>query len=542
LKSKDLDAVPAPTGDGHRGGGTTGFGAAAGFRSDPRPAGDLPRRWPPWLAGVSGPRTAAPRCGGPGSAPWGQIGAPKPRPRQVCGTGGGQDDDREPGGRKRWRLGRKTRERSAGRERRWWRRPAPGACRAGAPGVAAPGAMAVGVGDGPGTRGPVRRNRGSGAVDRPYRSGAAPRTPAARTQPSYGSGEYPGRNYRECRLRRAGNGDGGAVTAGAYGAMAGPRCWFAVLVTAWCRGYGSGGYSRAGDSGVAYGSGEYPQAGQGGGRRVSRGRLPGDDDVLPPRRGTGSGGYPAEPGLPPAGSGRRGAGYPDAAPRGAAYPGGPDYPESAGYSPGPPGRRVRGPRPGPMLAVRLGLAEVLMGPARPVPLRAWSAGGVGRRCAAAAPGGQTPPTGAPGICPPHTRPPSTRLLSTLLPSSPLPGTRAATIPALSTRAMTSRAAVNTPARSTPAPTIPIPRTIPAAARTWPEAVKPQMSQGRVTGEEPARKPGSVRGCGSRRAGRPVAPLACGTQSRSAPSRYHDPALVPDPGLRPGRSAGAAASR
>ena len=377
-ENEDLDAVPGADPAMDAGApAATGFGAAAGFGSDPAgPPGDLP----PALTG-------SPAGGGfwdqddsptmlrdRGSAPWEQIGAPPaPAPAGAEPAGGQDDDPGDRGGRKRWRLGRKTKERSA---------PEPETAVVAASAVAGPGA----AGRGAAGRGGAGRDGSRRAGDRPeyppgqYAGtgyGGAPGTGPLRRgpgdtsgpypSPSYGSGEYPSGEYRgaghggpgyeaeghgqtsyggagqsDSGPGRAGYGTGGYSTGGystggydsagyhsaGYDGAGDSSAGYGS------GGYGSGGYSRAGDSGAAYGSGEYPQAGQGGGRRVSRGRLPGDDDVLPPRRGTGSGGYPAEPGLPPAGSGRRGAGYPDAAPRGAAYPGGPDYPESAGYSAG----------------------------------------------------------------------------------------------------------------------------------------------------------------------------------------------------------------
>jgi GT2 family glycosyltransferase len=85
------------------------------------------------------------------------------------------------------------------------------------------------------------------------------------------------------------------------------------------RGYpaGPGGRYPGADRGgypadPGYRGGTYPE----GGRRVSRGRLPGDDDTLPPRR------RPAQGEPPPGGRGRRGSG---------GYPGGGSYPDP-GYS------------------------------------------------------------------------------------------------------------------------------------------------------------------------------------------------------------------
>ena len=159
------------------------------------------------------------------------------------------------------------------------------------------------------------------------------------------------------------------------------------------RGGSSGGYPADPDRGYPAGrGGRYPGAdrggysGEGGGRHVSRGRLPGDDDVLPPPRrgaprGTGHGGpagYPDPgyrggwtttrtrvthrqaataatraaatisprcrrmPGGPPAGgTGRRArrdtGGYPDQG----GYPGAGRYSDSGGYPDlgGYPGRR-----------------------------------------------------------------------------------------------------------------------------------------------------------------------------------------------------------
>ncbi len=158
--------------------------------------------------------------------------------------------------------------------------------------------------------------------------------------------DYTGAELRRCRVQRA---LAMTVPATARPAMTardagrlglprrpvwqrpGPAAADPALATGYSGPYGSG----------PYGSGEYPQAGQGGGRRVSRGRLPGDDDLLPPpRRGAASGGYPAGAGFPEAGSRQGGAGYPDAPHQDAAYP------DDAGLSRLGQGRaRIRGIRP-----------------------------------------------------------------------------------------------------------------------------------------------------------------------------------------------------
>ena len=189
--------------------------------------------------------------------------------------------------------------------------------------------------------------------------------------PSYGSGGYPRSDHPSGDYPRGEHRDAGDSGPGAGGTSYGGTSYGGAGRGEPGRGrpgssgsgygpdeHGSGGYRRAdhsgaddrgpgygaGDSSPAYGSGEYPQAGRGDGRRVSRGRLPGDDDALPPpRRGTAPGGYPAEAGYPAGGSGRGGAypdaaypgaayldsAYPDAAYQDRAYPGAPDHPESA---------------------------------------------------------------------------------------------------------------------------------------------------------------------------------------------------------------------
>jgi GT2 family glycosyltransferase len=350
-ENEDLDAVSGADLAMDAGApAATSFGAAAGFGSDPAdPPGDRPPALTgsPAGGGFWDQDDSPTMLGDRGSAPWEQVGPPSAAASAGPEPAGGQDDDpADRGGRKRWRLGRKTKERSA---------PEPEAAVAAVASAAGPSAAGRGgAGRGAADRGGAGRGGGR-------RGGAGPEYPpgqyagtgyggAAGTGPlrrgpgdtsgpypssSYGSGEYPSGEYRgsghggpgydaagqgETSYGGAGQSDSGSSRAG-YGSGGYSS-----------GGHSSAGYSRAGDSGAAYGSGEYPQAGQGGGRRVSRGRLPGDDDVLPPRRGTASGGYPAERGIPPAGSGRRGAGYPDAGPRDAAYPGAPDYPESAGYS------------------------------------------------------------------------------------------------------------------------------------------------------------------------------------------------------------------
>ncbi len=353
----------------------TGFGAAAGFGSDAAaPPADLPpaRTDPPAGAGFWDQDDHPTALRDRGSAPWAQVGAP-PAAAAWAGAeaGGGKDDDpaADRGSRKRWLRGRKSKERSA---------PEP-----------EPAAVSPAAGTGADGRGRARRNdrrRGDASPEYPpgqyaaagHRAGSAISPQRAGSGdasgpypgPSYGSGEYPSGEYRgagyggpdyegtgygETSYGGTGPGDSGPGRAGSrragYGSGGYPSGGYPS------GGYpsggdtggsdSSGGYSRAGygDSRPGYGSGQYSQPGQGAGRRVSRGRLPGDDDVLPPRRGTASGGYPVEPGIPPARSGRRGAGYRDAASSDASYPGPPDYPESAGYSAGSsrPGGYPQGP-------------------------------------------------------------------------------------------------------------------------------------------------------------------------------------------------------
>ena len=369
-ENEDLDALPgADLGMGAGPAAATGFGPAAGFGSDASgPPADLPPALsgPPAGGGFWDQDDSPTMLGDRGSAPWEQVAAPPaaasgapPGAAALAGAkrAGGQDDDpaSDRGGRKRWLRGRKAKERSA---------PEPETAVSSTSGTGDDGRGRAGR-DGS-RRGDARpeyppgqyaaTGPRSGAGTGPQRGGSGD-TSGPYPGPGYGSGEYPSGEYRgsgyggpgyegaghgETSDGGAGQGDSGASRAGHRSAgysRAGYTGSSDGRGSDSSGGYSSGGYSRAGygDSGTGYGSGQYPQAGQagqGGGRRVSRGRLPGDDDVLPPRRGTASGGYPADPGIPPAGSGRRRAGYHDAAPSDPAYPGAPDYPESAGYSAG----------------------------------------------------------------------------------------------------------------------------------------------------------------------------------------------------------------
>jgi len=155
----------------------------------------------------------------------------------------------------------------------------------------------------------------------------------ARGYPDESSGGYPTDGYLD-------------QSSGGYPARPGPGQ----------RGGSSGGYpAEPGRGNPAGRGGRYPgtdrsgYAGGSGGRHVSRGRLPGDDDALPPPRrgaprGTGRGGpagYP-DPGY-------RGADYPDPGYPGSGYGGypvgsgdlAPLPPDDPGRPPGGPGRRAR---------------------------------------------------------------------------------------------------------------------------------------------------------------------------------------------------------
>jgi GT2 family glycosyltransferase len=171
--------------------------------------------------------------------------------------------------------------------------------------------------DQPGGRYPARPGRDESSGGYPARPG--------RGYPDESSGGYPGRGYP-------------GESSGGYPAEPG-------------RGYpaGGGGRSPAADRGgypadPGYRGGSYPE----GGRRVSRGRLPGDDDTLPPRRRPahgepapggpgrrGSGGYPGGGGYPDPGYPGRG-GYPSAGDELAPLP-----PDAPARPPGGPGRRAR---------------------------------------------------------------------------------------------------------------------------------------------------------------------------------------------------------
>ena len=386
--NEDLDALPGADLAVDAGAAAgTGFGAAADFGSDAvGPPADPPPALagPPASGGFWDEDDSAMSLGDRGSAPWEQAGSPPPA---VALAGaerrGGHDDDpaADRGGRKRWLRGRKTKERRAPEPERTAMSPASGTSLSGTSvygtsvsGTSVSGTPAPGIGAGerghaghdgsrqgdaspeypPGQYAATGHHGGAGTG--PHRRGPGD-TSGPYPSPSYGSGEYPSGEYRGAGYggpdyEGTGYGetsDGGAGQADSRPGRAGYRSGGYRSGGYSSGGYGSGGYgdsdpgygtgaSGTGASGTgayrsgAYGSGQYPQAGQGSGRRVSRGRLPGDDDVLPPRRGTAPGGYPAEPGLPPAGAGRPGAGYPGAAPSDTSYPGAPDYPGSTGYS------------------------------------------------------------------------------------------------------------------------------------------------------------------------------------------------------------------
>ncbi len=237
----------------------------------------------------------------------GSLGA-EPVGAGPLGAGPASDQDDAPaadrGGRRLWRRGRKAQkaeEQDA---------PEQEAAAAYPPGEYAGSGSGRASGTGP-------RRRGDGGGSGPYPS------------PSYVSGGYPSGEYSGAGRRRGsrragrGNDDGGAAhigtdeggtdyTSAGRSAAGYPRADYPNADYP-SSGHPSADYGWAAhDDGGVYGSGEYPQAGQGGGRLVSRGRLPGDDDALPPpRRGTGSGSYPAGAGFPATGSRHGGAAYPD---------------------------------------------------------------------------------------------------------------------------------------------------------------------------------------------------------------------------------------
>ena len=358
------DAGPdATAGSGADPAGWAGADAAGGFDPAGWAGGDRPAAVPDSSAGSNfwGPDDSPTVLGDRPAAPWEETGRPPgavPAAAGVAATGlgvaevagagaagpgtaAGDGRDADRGGRKRWRLGRKaaghnppapdapekdTGERWAGK-----RNPPEQESAAGYP----PDPYASsGYRE---TAGTAPRRRGSGGASGPYPG------------PSGGSGERP-----------SGAGRGRAYRGGADDRGTGEQGWDHTSADHAGAGYGGTGYDGAGDSGAGYGgagrgrsdpgpdgyartgyggtgysgsgpgSGEYSQPGHGGGR-VSRGRLPGDDDLLPPpRRGAASGGYPAGAGVPQAGSRPGGPSYPDAPYQDAGYPDTPDHPGSAG--------------------------------------------------------------------------------------------------------------------------------------------------------------------------------------------------------------------
>ena len=340
--------------------------------------------------------------------------------RAGAGPAGGEEDAPATGrgARKRWRLGRKAGgpdsagqngpdrgapEQDAPARRAGKRSPAKAGPRSriAADQEAAaeypPGRYAAA--DDPGTAGTGPRRRAGGGASGPYPApshgsgeyaggqyagaGRGPRRGAGYDGADDSAAGYPGRDDRGPDYAGAGYpGDGDASTgnsAAGYGEVPDRRPGYGGAgygrgddgaagygsagregSTYEGAGYGGAAYEGTDDRAAGYGSGGYPLAGPGGGRRVSRGRLPGDDDALPPRRrGTSSGEYPAGAGFPGAGPGPGGAHYPAAA-----YPAAPDYPDSGGSGAYPgdsrrsdaavagpawtsPGRSAWEPDPGP---------------------------------------------------------------------------------------------------------------------------------------------------------------------------------------------------
>ena len=259
-------------------------------------------------------------------------------------AGGGQDGD--PGGRKRWRLGRKAAaqnppeadapDRNTGRRRGKRKAPDRNAPEQEAAAEYTPDPHASSAYRETAVPGSRRRGsaRASGPYPGPSDGSAEYASGAGRGRVRHGGAAVPDErdwDYTSAERTRAGysgtgyDGPGGSGTgddgAGYSGIgddsaeRSGPAR------------YGGTGYGRTG-----YGSGEYPQPGLDDARPVSRGRLPGDDDLLlpPPRRGAASGGYPAGAGGPATGSRPGRTGYPDAASANA-----PDHPGLAGPGPAP---------------------------------------------------------------------------------------------------------------------------------------------------------------------------------------------------------------
>jgi GT2 family glycosyltransferase len=301
--------------------------AKAGARARNAPEQDAAAEYPPEYTGAGEPGSAGTprrRAGGGASGPYPapSYGSGEYPGGEYAGAGGSRGSGRgaEYGD---------ADDRGAGYPGPGDRGPGyAGAGNAGA-GFAGPGNSRAGYGDaaerGPGYGGAGAGSRGTG----PNRAGPG--------GPGYGRSDRSAAGYDQAGYDRAGYDSAG---------------------------YDSAGYDGAGDRGSGYGSGGYPQAGPGGGRRVSRGRLPGDDDALPPRRrGSPSGEYPAGEypsgaGFPAAGSRPGGAHHPAAG-----YPAEPDYPDSGGTGAYPgdssrsdpagagsawssPGRSVWEPEPG----------------------------------------------------------------------------------------------------------------------------------------------------------------------------------------------------
>jgi GT2 family glycosyltransferase len=364
------DAGPdAATGSGAD---PAGWAGADGFDPAGWAGGDQPAAVPgsPASSHVWGLDDSPTMLGDRPAAPWEEMGRPPgaaPGAADDAGAGpaaaglgaaAGGGEDAERGGRKRWRLGRKaagqnppppdTPDRDPSKRR---------AGKRNAPEQEAAAEYPPAPDDSSGyreTAGTGRRRRGSGRASGPYPS------------PSGGSGEYPSVAGRGRPSRGGADdrdpGDRGWDYPGAEHAGAGYSGTGHDRVGDSGPGYGGAGhghpgsgpagYGGTGNGGTGYGSGtrpgtgEYSQPGRGGGR-VSRGRLPGDDDLLPPpRRGSASGGYPAGAGGPAAGSRPGGTGYPDAAHQDEAYglsrPRGPQLqPRARGLGPRT-GRRARG--------------------------------------------------------------------------------------------------------------------------------------------------------------------------------------------------------
>jgi GT2 family glycosyltransferase len=329
--------------------GWAGAGTADGLDPAGWPGGGQPEVVPgsPASSHAWGPDDSPTMLGDRPVAPWEGRGGP---PGAADGTGAalvaaglgaaadGQDADR--GGRKRWRLGRKaagqnpplpdTRDRDTSKRRAGKRNtPEQEAAAEDPPGPYAGSGSRETAGTGP-------RRRARGGASGPYPgasggSGEYPSVAGGRAErggadvrvPGGGGWDYPGAEHGGAAYGGTGH-DGAGDSGPGYGGAGGSGPGYGAAghgdPDSGPAGYGGGGYGGTGyRGGTGPGTGEHSQPGRGGGR-VSRGRLPGDDDLLPPpRRGSASGGYPAGPDLYPQGPSRSDPGR--GSPGWDAYPG-----------------------------------------------------------------------------------------------------------------------------------------------------------------------------------------------------------------------------